>query len=271
MPWCNYLIFSHWTNFHSKYEDGFYISMINDKDGHISSPLIMLTCPALRYAPLEWQKHNVVDPKASKSNLNGDRPDRSNYFNHENDGGKNTSCCSAMGRKLLTRPGIADTYIFLMKTWNTLPESYKQSVYNNTLATVKRQIRQGQSPMPAVVITMEAVSVDNAIPLDYLTFKVAFEEPVIGSTDTKIPIENHCPEDELHLGIPAASRNFEDDGEESGQGNVIPTPRRRRRPVTELERFDLGTGDVDWNDGEDGDDADADADQVEEALRADDG
>jgi len=83
-----------------------------------------------------------VHPKDSKSKLEADRPDRLNYFNCKNDGGENISCCAATGRKLLTSPGIADTYAFLMNTWNTLLESYQQRVYNNTLATVKRQIQQ---------------------------------------------------------------------------------------------------------------------------------
>jgi len=49
-----------------------------------------------------------------------------------------------------------------MNTWNTLPESYQQRVYNNTLATVKHQIQQAENPTPAVVISMEAARVDNA-------------------------------------------------------------------------------------------------------------
>jgi len=76
--------------------------MTGDKDGHIPSPLIMFTCTALRHALLEWQKKKGVHPKASKSKLNADRPDRSNYFNYNDDGGKNTSCCAATGRELLT-------------------------------------------------------------------------------------------------------------------------------------------------------------------------
>jgi len=111
--------------------------MIDDKDGHICSPLIMFTCTALRHALLEWQKNKGVHPKASKSKLKAGRPDRSNYFNCKNDGGKIVSCCAVMGRKFLTSPGVADTYTLLMNTWNTLPESYQQRVYNNTLATVK--------------------------------------------------------------------------------------------------------------------------------------
>jgi len=88
-----------------------------------------------------------------------------------------------MGRKLLTSPGVADMYTFLMNTWNTLPESYQQRVCNNTLATVKRQIQQAENPTPAVVISMEAACGDNPILLDYLTSEVALEEPGIGSTD----------------------------------------------------------------------------------------
>jgi len=68
-----------------------------------------------------------------------------------------------MGRKLLTSPGVADTYTFLMNTWNTLPESYQQRVYKNTLATIKHQIQQAENPMPAEVISVEAARVDNAI------------------------------------------------------------------------------------------------------------
>jgi hypothetical protein len=245
--------------------------MINDKDGHIPSPLIMFTCTALRHALLEWQKNKGVHPKASKSKLKADRPDRSNYFNHKNDGGKIASCCAVTGRKLLTSPGVADTYTFLMNTWNTLPESYQQRVYNNTLATVKRQIQQAENPTPAVVISVEAARVDNAILLDYLASEVALEEPEIGSTDPNIPIDNNCTDDELHFGMPGGSGDYEDEGDESDDRDAIPTASRRRRPATELERFDLGTSDVDGYEGEDGDDADADADEEEEASQADDG
>jgi len=86
--------------------------MIDDKDGHIPSPLIMFTCTALCHGLLEWQKNKCVHPKASKSKLKAERPDRSNYFNCQNDGGKIVSCCSVTGHKLLTSPGVADTYTF---------------------------------------------------------------------------------------------------------------------------------------------------------------
>jgi hypothetical protein len=267
--------FYHRANNRGKYADGFYNSMINAKDSHIPSPLIMFTCTALRHALLEWQKNKGVHPKASKSKLKGDRPDRSNYFNHKNDGGKIAARCAVTGRELLTSPGVADTYTFLMNTWNTLPESYQQRVYNNTLATVKRQIQQAENPTPAVVISVEAARVDNAILLDYLASEVALEKPEIGSTDPNIPIDNNCKDDELHFGMPGGSGDFEDEGDESDERDAIPTASRRRRPATELERCDLGTSDVDGHEGEDGDDADAnadaDADEEEEASQVDDG
>jgi hypothetical protein len=157
-------------------------------------------------------------------------------------------------------------YTFLMNTWNTIPESYQQRVYNNTLATVKHQIQQAENPTPAVVISVEAALVDNAILLLYLTCKVALEEPEIGSPDPNIPRDNNSTDDELHFGMPGGSGDFEDEGDES---DAIPTASRRRRAATELVRFDLGTCDVDGYEGEDGDDADAD--EEEEASQADDG
>jgi len=161
------------------YADGFYNSMIDDKDGHIPSPLIMFTCTLLRHAPLEWQRKKGVYPKPSKTNLKADRPDHSNYFNYNNDAGKIASSCTVTGRKLLTSHGIADTYMFLMNTWNTIPESYQQRLNNNTLARVKRQIQQAEDPTPAVVISVEAARVDNAILFDHLTSEVALEEPEV--------------------------------------------------------------------------------------------
>jgi hypothetical protein len=137
-------------------------------------------------------------------------------------------------------------------------------VYNNTLATVKRQIQQVENPTPAVVISMEAAPVDNAILLDYLTSEVAIEKPEIGSSDTNIPTDNNCTDDELHFGMHWGSGDFEDEGDES---DAIHTTSRRRRAAKELERFDLGTSDVDGYEGEDGDDAD----EEEEATQADDG
>jgi hypothetical protein len=60
-----YIIFYHQANNRSKYADGFHTSMIDNKDSHIPSPLVMFTCTALRHALLEWQKNNSVHPKPS--------------------------------------------------------------------------------------------------------------------------------------------------------------------------------------------------------------
>jgi len=200
--------------------------MINDKDGHIPSPVIMFTCTGLCHAPLEWQKNKGVHPKASKSKLKADKPDHSNYFNYNNDGCKNASCCATTGRKLLTSPGVADTYTFLMNTLNTLPESYPQRVYKITLATVKRQIQQAEYPTPAVVISTEAASGGYAILLDYLTSEVALEEPVIGSTYPNITIDNNCTDDEHHFRMPGGSGDYEDEGDKSNEHDAIPTASR---------------------------------------------
>jgi len=235
--------------------------MINDKDGHIPSPLIMFTCTALPHALLVWQKNKGVHPKASKPKLKADRPDRSNYFHHKNNGGKIASGCAVTGHKLFTSPGVADTYTFLMNTWNTLPESYQRRVFYNTLATVKRQIQQAENPTSAVVISVDAARVDNTILLDHLASKVALEEPEIGSTDLNIPIDNNCTDDELHFGMPGGSGDYEDEGDESDDRDAIHTASRRRRPASELKRFALGTRDVDGYECEDGDDADAEVDE----------
>jgi FPC/CPF motif-containing protein YcgG len=143
----------------------------------------MFPCTALHHALLEWQKNIDVHSKPSKIKLNEDRPDRSKYFTHKNDGGKNVSCCAVTGPKWLTAAGDADTYTCLLTTWNTLPESYQRRVYNNTLATVKCQIQQAENPIPSMVISVEPVRVDNAILLDCLTSEVALGEPEFGSTE----------------------------------------------------------------------------------------
>jgi hypothetical protein len=158
--------FYHMANNRSKYADVFYNSLIKGKDGQIPLPLIMLTCTVFRHTLLEWQKNNGVHQTASNSKLKADRPDRSNYFNHKNDSDKNTACCTETGRKLLTSPGVADTYTILMNTWNTLPDSYQQSVYKKTLAAVKRQIQQAENPTPAVVIGVEAPGLEKVILFD---------------------------------------------------------------------------------------------------------
>jgi hypothetical protein len=109
-------------------------------------------------------------------------------------------------------------------------------VYNNTLATVKSQTQSAENPTLAIVISVEVTRVDNAILLDYLTSKVALEEPEIGSTDPDIPIDTECTNDELHSGMPGGSGNFENAGDEI---DAIHTTSQRRQAVTELEMFAL--------------------------------
>jgi hypothetical protein len=165
----------------------------------------MFTCTMLHHALLECQKNTGVHPKASKSKLKVDRAYRLNYINHENDGVKNASCCAATARKLLTSPCVADMNTVLMNTWNTLPESYQQWMYNNTLATVERQIKQAENPMPAVVISVKVARVDNVILLDYFNSEVAHEDPEIGRTDPNILIDHNCTDDEIHFWMPGGS------------------------------------------------------------------
>jgi hypothetical protein len=70
----------------------------------------------------------------------------------------------------------------------------------------------------------------------------------------------------VHFEMPGGSGDFEDEGDKS---LAIPTASRRRRAVTELERFDLVTSEVDGYEGKDGDGVDVD--EEEEASQADDG
>jgi len=72
-------------------------------------------------------------------------------------GGNIASCGAVKARKVLTLPGVGDTYTFMMNTWKTVSVSYQQRVYENTLATVKHQIQQAANSPCAVVICMEAV------------------------------------------------------------------------------------------------------------------
>ena len=134
---------------------------------------------------------------------------------------------AAMGSKLLTSSGVVDKYTVLLNTWDTLPESYQQRLYNNTLATVKRQIQQAENLTPAVVIRVEAARVDNGILLDHLASEVALEEPEIGSTDPNIPIDNKGTDDKHHFGMPGGRGDYADEGDESDFRDAIPTPSRQ--------------------------------------------
>jgi len=113
-----------------------------------------------------------------------------------------------------------------MNSWNTLPECYQHRVYSNTLATVKCQIQQAENPTPAVVISTEAASVENATPLDYLTSEVPLEDPEIGTTDPNIPIDNNCADDELHFGMTGGNGDYEDEGNECDKHDAIRTASR---------------------------------------------
>jgi hypothetical protein len=110
-----------------------------------------------------------------------------------------------------------------MKTWNTLPESYQQWVYKNTLATAKRHIQQAQNPMPAEVSSIRAARVDNLIHPNNSTSEVALEEPEITTSYLYILIDNKCMYDLLHFGIPGGSGDYEDQGDESGDSDAITT------------------------------------------------
>jgi hypothetical protein len=48
-----------------------------------------------------------------------------------------------------------------------------------------------KKPTSGMVISLEAVRVDNTILLDYLTSEVALENPEIGSIVPNIPIDNN--------------------------------------------------------------------------------
>jgi len=156
-----------------------------------------------------------------------------------------------------------------MNTWNTVSESYQQRVHKHTPAPVKPEIWQAENPMPAEVISTEAARVDNAILLDYLTFKVAVEKLEIGSTDRKIPIDNNCTEDKLLFGMPGGCEDYHHAGDKIDESDVISIASWRGWAATELERFDLGTSDINRYEGTIDDNADTD--EEEESSPADDG
>ena len=108
-------------------------------------------------------------------------------------------------------------------------------MYKNTLATVKRQIQQAENPTPGIVISLEAANIHNAILLDYLTAQVVIEEPEIGGTDPNIPTDNNCMYDELHVGIPVGSGDYDDECDQINDRDAIRTASRQQWPMTELE------------------------------------
>jgi hypothetical protein len=109
-----------------------------------------------------------------------------------------------------------------------------------------------------MVISTEAAHVDNAIVHDSLTSQVALEEPEIGSTDPNILIDNNCLHDELHFGLPGGCEDYNNSGDEIVKSDAFSTASRRQQTATELERFGLGTGEVDGYNVNNGNNADAD-------------
>jgi hypothetical protein len=69
--------------------------------------------------------------------------------------------------------------------------------------------------------------------------------------------------------MPGGCEDYNDEGDEIDESDAIPTASRRRLAATELERFDVGTSNVEGYEGDDGDDADAD--EEKEASQADEG
>jgi len=66
--------------------------------------------------------------------------------------------------------------------------------------------------------------------------------------------------------MPGGSGNYKDQGDESDGRDAIPTASQQRRPPTELVRIDLGSSDVDENEGDVGNDADLDEEEEESLV-----
>jgi len=163
-------------------------------------------------------------------------------------------------------PGVAAMYTFLLNTWNTILERYQQRVNKNTLATVKRQIQKVEDPLTAMMINVEAARIDNAILRDYMPSKAALEDHGIGRADAKIAINNHCMEVELYFSMPGVSGEYNGDREASNERVAIITANRQQWAVTEPDRFELGTSELNKYDSEEADNADANV--ADNALEA---
>jgi hypothetical protein len=140
--------------------------------------------------------------------LKAETTDCWNNFNHNNHGGKNAASCAAIGRKMLASPGVTDMYKILLNTVNPLLVSYTQRVYKNSLATVKRQIKEVENPTPAGVNNVEAADLRNANCVGYLTSDVRVDQREISSTEPNSPIDNNCTEDELHIVMQGRGRDY---------------------------------------------------------------
>jgi hypothetical protein len=69
--------------------------------------------------------------------------------------------------------------------------------------------------------------------------------------------------------MPGDCEDYDDEGDEIDKSDAIPIDSRQRRAATELEMFDLRTSNVDWYEGDNGDNAEADKEK--EASQADEG
>jgi hypothetical protein len=65
--------------------------------------------------------------------------------------------------------------------------------------------------------------------------------------------------------MPAGGENYHSEGEGIAESDVIPTTRWHRMATTELERFDIGTSDINRYKGKN--DGDADMDEEDAALQ----
>jgi len=122
--------------------------------------------------------------------------------------------------------------------------------------------------MPAVVISMKAACVDNAILLNYLTSERTLEEPEIGRTGTNILIDITCMDNEQHFRMPGDSGDCEDEGDDRNKRIAIPTTCWRRQPITKLNSIDQYTGTIDGYESDNGDNAEAN--EEEDLLQVDD-
>jgi len=186
-----------------------------------------------------------------------------------NDGVQKAASCTAMGRKLLTLPGIAVRYTFLMNTWNRLLESYQQRVYTNSSATVNHPIQQAENPMPAELLSTEAVSVDIASLLHDLTSEVVVEKSEIRSIDPNFVMNTNCMDAKFHFRMPGGSEDNEDERDEIDKRDAFPTVSQSQWATTDLKSFELETSAGDGCECYNTDDVNVDAEQ--DASQAADG
>jgi hypothetical protein len=115
---------------------------------------------------------------------------------------------------------------------------------------------------------MHAAHIDNVILLEYITSKVALEEPEIGSTAPKIQTDNNYMDGKQRFGMPGDCEDYESEGDKIDESDAMPINRERQLAANELVRVEPETSDFEGYDGDDGDRRDAD--QEEEVSQADD-